>query len=477
MGIHFFNTLTRKLEAFESIKPGIAEIYTCGPTIHDFAHIGNFRTYVFEDLLRRYLKYRGYQVKQVMNLTDVEDKIIRKSEALGINFLEFTKKYADAFFEDLNRLNIEPAEVYPRATDSVDKMVEMIRDLLARGIAYRSEDGSVYYDISKFADYGKLAHIEVDQLQSGHRCLQDEYEKDRAADFALWKAWDEGDGHVFWDQYPDLGKGRPGWHIECSAMSLIHLGEQFDIHCGGVDNIFPHHQNEIAQSEAFTGKRFVNYWLHSEHLNVESQKMSKSLGNFFTVRDLLDAGSNPSNKAYDPMAIRYALLSVHYRSRLNFKFDSLAQAESSLQRITDFLIRCGEESSDTNNPQVESLIEQSREAFIKVMDDDLNIPQGLAVLFEFVSEIYRRLESGPIGKAAAQACCQFVFELDRVLGLQLEKRSASGDLEPELQALIDERAQARKDKNWKRSDEIRQELLAKGIVIEDTPQGLRWKRA
>jgi cysteinyl-tRNA synthetase len=477
MGIQFFNTLTRKLEAFESIKPGIAEIYTCGPTIHDFAHIGNFRTYVFEDLLRRYLKYRGYQVKQVMNLTDVEDKIIRKSEALGINFLEFTKKYADAFFEDLNRLNIEPAEVYPRATDSVDKMAEMIRDLLARGIAYRSEDGSIYYDISKFADYGKLAHIEVDQLQSGHRCLQDEYEKDRAADFALWKAWDEGDGHVFWDQYPDLGKGRPGWHIECSAMSLIHLGEQFDIHCGGVDNIFPHHQNEIAQSEAFTGKRFVNYWLHSEHLNVESQKMSKSLGNFFTVRDLLDAGSNPSNKSYDPMAIRYALLSVHYRSRLNFKFDSLAQAESSLQRITDFLIRCGEEAGDVNNPQVESLIEQSRNAFIKVMDDDLNIPQGLAVLFEFVSEIYRRLESGPVGKSAAQACCQFVFELDRVLGLQLEKRSASGDLEPELQALIDERAQARKDKNWKRSDEIRQELIAKGIVIEDTPQGLRWKRA
>ncbi len=260
-------------------------------------------------------------------------------------------------------------------------------------------------------------------------------------------------------------------------MSLIHLGEQFDIHCGGVDNIFPHHQNEIAQSEAFTGKRFVNYWLHSEHLNVESQKMSKSLGNFFTVRDLLDAGSNPSNKSYDPMAIRYALLSVHYRSRLNFKFDSLAQAESSLQRITDFLIRCGEESGEANNPQVESLIEQSRNAFIKVMDDDLNIPQGLAVLFEFVSELYRRLESGPIGKAAAQACCQFVFELDRVLGLQLEKRSASGDLEPELQALIDERAQARKDKNWKRSDEIRQELIAKGIVIEDTPQGLRWKRA
>jgi cysteinyl-tRNA synthetase len=477
MGIQFFNTLTRKLEAFESIKPGVAEIYTCGPTIHDFAHIGNFRTYVFEDLLRRYLKYRGYQVKQVMNLTDVEDKIIRKSEALGINFLEFTKKYADAFFEDLNRLNIEPAEVYPRATDSVDKMAEMIRDLLARGIAYRSEDGSIYYDISKFADYGKLAHIEVDQLQSGHRCLQDEYEKDRAADFALWKAWDEGDGHVFWDQYPDLGKGRPGWHIECSAMSLIHLGEQFDIHCGGVDNIFPHHQNEIAQSEAFTGKRFVNYWLHSEHLNVESQKMSKSAGNFFTVRDLLDAGSNPSNKSYDPMAIRYALLSVHYRSRLNFKFDSLAQAESSLQRITDFVIRCGEESGEVNNPQVESLIEQSRNAFIKVMDDDLNIPQGLAVLFEFVSEIYRRLESGSIGKAAAQACCQFVFELDRVLGLQLEKRSASGDLEPELQALIDERAQARKDKNWKRSDEIRQELIAKGIVIEDTPQGLRWKRA
>ena len=476
MALRFFNTLTRQVEEFQPRHEGVAEMYTCGPTVHDYAHIGNFRTYVFEDLLRRYLKYRGYQVKQVMNLTDVEDKIIKKSQAQGVHFLEYTAKYSKAFFEDLATLNIEPAEAYPKATECVDKMAEIIRELLARGIAYRSEDGSIYYNINKFPSYGKLAHIEVEQLQSGARVIQDEYDKERACDFALWKAWDEADGDVFWDQYPDLGKGRPGWHIECSAMSLIHLGEQFDIHCGGVDNIFPHHQNEIAQTEAFTGKKFVNYWLHSEHLQVEHEKMSKSLGNFFTVRDLLDPSRNPAGKAFDPTVIRYALLCVPYRSRLNFRFDGLTQAEKSMERFTDFLLRCQEQKGTQALPAVHDLVSNTRQGFVEALDDDLNIAEGLARLFELVSEGYRLIEAhGDLGKGGGEECLNLFFELDRVLGLQLEKR-IQGELDPEEAQWIADRQQARLDKDWKRADELRKLLLERKIVVEDTAGGGRWKR-
>jgi len=460
----FFNTLTRQMEDFVPKVEGKVGLYTCGPTIHDYAHIGNFRTYVFEDLLRRYLKYRGFQVHQVMNLTDVEDKIIRKAEEAKVHFQEYTAKYAEAFFEDLAKLNIEPAEHYPRATEHVDGMVDMIRDLLNKGIAYRSEDGSIYFNIAKFPSYGQLANIKVDELVAGKRVAQDEYEKDTACDFALWKAWDEGDGHVFWDQYEDLGKGRPGWHIECSAMSRAFLGDSFDIHCGGVDNIFPHHQNEIAQSEACSGCKFVNYWLHSEHLQVESAKMSKSLGNFITLRDLLERG-------YDPTTIRYALLSVHYRSRLNFKFDGLAVAEKSINRILDFLRRCGQ--SPGEDGQGLALVEKARADFIAEMDQDLHIGEGMARLFEFITEANRHMDEG---RSAGEACKAFLLELDQVLGLQLEKKLVSGPLDEQIEALIEERQQARKEKNFARSDAIRQELLAQGIVLEDTPQGVRWKR-
>ena len=469
--MHFFNTLTRQTEEFVPMEESRVKLYTCGPTVHDFAHIGNFRTYVFEDLLRRYLKYRGYQVTQVMNLTDVEDKIIRKSLASGQNFKEFTKPYIEAFFEDLKRLNIEPAEHYPRATDYVDGMVEMIRDLLQKGIAYRSEDGSIYYNIRKFGNYGQLAHICVEELVSGARVAQDEYDKDSACDFALWKAWDEADGHVFWDQYEDLGKGRPGWHIECSAMSRAILGDSFDIHCGGVDNIFPHHQNEIAQSEAFSGKKFVNYWLHSEHLQVESHKMSKSLGNFITLRDLLDADRNPSKRAYDPMVVRFALLSVPYGSRLNFKYEGLQQDEKALERIVALLRRCAEHQGP--HP-VDDLIEKTRADFVKHMDNNLLITEALAVLFNFVTEANKRMDAGPID---GRKVVEFWNEIDQVLGLNLKEKIQTGPLDAEIERLIEERQAARKAKNFARSDEIRNQLLAQGIVLEDTPQGVRWKRS
>lgn len=452
------------------MEAGKVKLYTCGPTIHDYAHIGNFRTYVFEDLLRRYLRYRGYQVTQVMNLTDVEDKIIRKSQAAGVPMADYTARYAEAFFQDLRTLNIEEVEHYPRATDYVDGMVDMIRDLLAKGIAYRSEDGSIYYNISKFPDYGKLAHIEVAELQAGARVAQDEYDKDRACDFALWKAWDEADGPVFWDQYEDMGKGRPGWHIECSAMSRALLGDSFDIHCGGVDNIFPHHQNEIAQSEACSGHRFVNYWLHSEHLQVESAKMSKSLGNFITLRDLLTPEGNSSGRVYDPMTVRYALISVPYRSRLNFKYDGLVQAEHSLQRITDFLRRC---DAAQDSPEVKEQVAALRAGFVEALDNDLQIAEGLACCFTFITRVNKLMDEG---HSAGPECLELWRELDSVLGLQLLQRLQTGPLDEDVDRLIEERNQARKDRNFGRADEIRQQLAADGIILEDTPQGVRWKR-
>lgn len=473
MSLRFFNTLSRRMEEFVPLAPPRVALYTCGPTVHDFAHIGNFRTYVFEDLLRRYLKFRGYQVEQVMNLTDVEDKIIRKSQEAGLDFREYTARYSQAFFEDLKTLNIEPAEHYPRATEHVDGMVEMIRDLLAKGIAYRSDDGSIYFDIGKFPDYGKLANIQVEELVAGARVAQDEYDKDRACDFALWKAWDEADGPVYWDQYPDLGKGRPGWHIECSAMSRALLGDSFDIHCGGVDNIFPHHQNEIAQSEAFSGKRFVRYWLHSEHLQVESAKMSKSLGNFITLRDLLDGQRNPSGRAYDPMVIRYALLSVPYRSRLNFRYEGLVQAERSLQRIGDFLLRCQERSGQ--DEAVSARLQECRSAFVAALDEDLQIAEGLARLFECVAWANRYWDEHPEA-GGGEAALELFLDIDRVLGLQLAQRVRRGPLDEDIERLIEERQQARKARDFARADAIRQELTGHGIVLEDTPQGVRWKR-
>jgi cysteinyl-tRNA synthetase len=472
MAIHFFNTLSRRKEEFVPLVPGQVRMYTCGPTVHDFSHIGNFRTFVFEDLLRRYLKYRGYAVTQVMNITDIEDKIIRKARQRGVSVREVTEPYIQAFFEDLGRLNVERAEHYPRATEHVEDMVALIRRLLEKGYAYRSEDGSIYYDISRFPDYGRLAHIRVEELRGGARVRQDEYDKEDVADFALWKAWDPEDGEVYWDQYPDLGKGRPGWHIECSAMSMHYLGEHFDIHTGGVDNIFPHHQNEIAQSEAATGVRFANYWLHAEHLQVEGQKMAKSLGNFFTLRDLVSS-NNPSGRAWDPLAIRYVYLGSHYRSKLNFTFSGLRQAESSLDGLKSFVLACREvRLPGPPEPDVAALVGGTRERFVAAMDDDLSTPPALAALFDLVGEVNRRLVSGRLNQASAGLLLDFVEEIDRVLGLRLTEQEQPT---PEEMELIARRQEARRHKDWATADRLRAELASRGVILEDTPQGVRWK--
>ena len=332
MALQFFNTLTRRKEDFVPLDPAGKRVgmYTCGPTVYNYVHIGNLRAFMFEDLLRRYLEYKGFDVKHVMNITDVEDKIIRAVRESGKTLRDLTDLYAQEFFRDLNTLNIKHAHAVPRATDAIPDMVKMIESLVASKHAYVAEDKCVYFSIKSFKDYGKLAHLDLDNLQSGARVAQDEYDKEHAADFALWKAWDEKDGAVKWPS--PWGDGRPGWHIECSAMSMKHLGETFDIHCGGEDLIFPHHEDEIAQSESVTGKPFVRYWVHNAHLLVEGKKMSKSLGNFYTLRDLLAKG-------WTGREIRYALIGAHYREQLNFTFDGLQAARSALQRIDEFLFR------------------------------------------------------------------------------------------------------------------------------------------
>lgn len=466
MALQFFNTLTRKKEEFHPIKKGKADMYTCGPTVYDYAHIGNFRAYVFEDILRRYLKYQGYRVTQIMNITDVDDKIIRAVKDKDISANDYSEKYIQAFFEDIDALNIERAEVYPKATEHINEMVDIIKKLLNKEIAYRGEDSSIYFSIAKFPEYGKLAHIKTDELKTGVRIKHDEYDKENLSDFALWKAWDENDGDVYWET--ELGKGRPGWHIECSAMSAKYLGFHFDIHTGGVDNIFPHHENEIAQTEAVTGKKFVNYWLHNEHLLVDGGKMAKSKGNFYTLRDII-------SKGYNPLAVRYLFASSDYRKKLDFTFENLEASWKAINKIYDFLRRIKEMAGETSTGDVKALIEKAQSGFIKGMDDDLNASMAMAEVFTFISDINKMLDSGGISREDSNNIIDFMLDLDRVLGLKMEEALAGKELAKEVQSLIEERQKARKEKNFAHADEIRDELKNKGIVLMDTPQGTRWK--
>lgn len=457
MPIKFFNTLTREKDEFHAIDDMHIGLYTCGPTVYDYAHIGNWRTYLFEDILRRHLEYRGYEVKHVMNITDVDDKTIRGALAKGISLDEYTAPFIEGFYEDRDALDVEPAHVYPRATRHIPQMVEMIETLLAKGIAYKTDDGSIYYDIKKFPGYGKLSHFRIEELKAGARVKSDEYEKAQVSDFALWKAWDEADGSVFWETA--LGKGRPGWHIECSAMSSEYLGQTFDIHTGGVDNIFPHHENEIAQSEGANGKKFVDYWLHSEHLLVDGRKMSKSLGNFYTLRDV-------AAKGYDPMVFRYLVLGAHYKSKLNFTWRAMETAKTTLENLYEFMTRL-----DKENPTgLDAAVERAKTAFGEAMDDDLNTPVALAAVFGLIKEVNVHGHGGSEIYAA-------MLDFDRVLGLRLAEhaRSAAEETPAEILALLDERETARKSRDFATSDRIRDELLAAGYVIEDTPQGPRVK--
>ena len=462
MALKFYNTLTKKKGEFIPLKKGKVGLYTCGPTVYDYAHLGNFRAYIFEDLLRRYLQYKGYQVTHVMNITDVDDKTIKGAKEKGVSLSQYTKKYEDAFFEDIKILNIKKANYYPRATEHIKEMANLVKELLKKNYAYE-KDGSIYFSIKKFPHYGKLSGVDLSQMKEGRRSDSDEYQKEDIKDFCLWKKAKEGEPS--WET--EIGKGRPGWHIECSAMSMKYLGTSFDIHTGGIDNIFPHHENEIAQSEAATGGKFVNYWLHCAYLLVDNEKMAKSKGNFYTLRDLL-------NKGYNPFSIRYLLLSTHYRAPLNFTFENLKGAENSLRRLLDFKNRLEETVPEGRyNQSLHQNILNAKKNFEAALDNDLNISSALSAIFNLVKETNIILEKQDLNKKNSSEVLQTLNEFDKVLGILGE---ANISLNKECQDLIKERELARKKKDFNKADEIRKKLLNKGIVLEDTKGGIRWKK-
>jgi cysteinyl-tRNA synthetase len=465
MTISFYNSLSHRVEELKPIEEGKIGLYTCGPTVYNFAHIGNFRCYAFEDLLKRTLKASGLEVKHVMNLTDVDDKTIRNSRAENLPLRDFTRKYKDAFFNDIKTLRMIPADVYPAATDTIPEMIDIIQKLFDRGIAYQAEDKSVYFSIAKWPKYGQLVKIDHENMLCGARIKMDEYAKDSVADFALWKAWDEADGDVWWDS--PWGKGRPGWHIECSAMSSKYLGPTFDIHCGGVDNMFPHHEDEIAQSEAANGCQFVKMWMHCAHLVVDGQKMSKSLGNFYTLKDILDRG-------YTGREIRWVLISTYYRQSLNFSFQALDEARTSLQRIDTFVSRVKEcaaaGAAGEITPEQSRMLAEARDGFLGSMQNDLNISAAFACLFDFIRDCNREMDAAKMSAAAAAEAVKVLEVMDSILAVMTPDEKDS-EIPAEILALAEERAAARKAKDWARADAIRKEVDAAGWIIEDTPKG------
>lgn len=465
MKVNFFNTMNRRLEEFKPQTEQKVGMYTCGPTVYNFAHIGNFRAYIFEDLLRRVLKYAGYDVTQVMNLTDVDDKTIRDSRAAGIPLRDFTAKYKQAFFEDLKELNIEPAEVYPAATDHIKEMIDLIQVLFDKGYAYQAEDKSVYFSIAKFPAYGKLAKIDMENQRSGVRISNDEYAKDSVADFALWKAWNEDDGDVVWDS--PWGKGRPGWHIECSAMSMKYLGRTFDIHTGGIDNMFPHHEDEIAQSEAANCCTYVNYWLHCAHLIVDGEKMSKSAGNFFTLRDL-------EAKGFSGREIRWILIGTHYRKKLNFTLEACETARATLKKFNDFFDRLREVKSPDGDDAA-AIVAEAHNEFAEALGDDLNIARAVAALFGLQREANKLLDGGSLCVAGAEAVLAQFRDFDRIFGV-LKVDEVSNEVPDEIIEIAEKRQQARKSKDFATSDQLRDELKARGWTVEDGPDGYRLKQ-
>ena len=465
----FYDTLERRQVHLHPVEEGRVGLYTCGPTVYGHVHIGNLRTFLFEDLLRRALAYMGYRVTQVMNLTDVDDQIIAGAREAGLSIDDFTAPFIESFFRDLDTLHVERAESYPRATEHVPEMLALVDRLLERGYAYES-DGSVFFRIASDDDYGRLSRIDPSQVRRGERVASDEYDKEDARDFVLWKA--SKPGEPSWDS--PWGPGRPGWHVECSAMSMKYLGDTFDIHTGGVDNIFPHHENEIAQSESATGDTFVRHWLHAEHLLVDGQKMSRSLGNQYTLAELVERGA-------DPRAIRYLFLSVHYRQKLNFTFDSLEAAGKALARIDEMRFRVEHAAEGEDGvSRVAGPAERLARDLAAALADDLNTSKALASLFGFVKEVNVAVEEGLAEGDRARAL-QALADADRVLGVLDPAdwgggEAVAGDGDEEIASLVRRRDEARAARDWAEADRIRDELAERGVVLEDTPQGTRWKR-
>ncbi|MBT7902480.1 cysteine--tRNA ligase [Candidatus Woesearchaeota archaeon] len=468
MVLRFYNTLTRKKEEFKPLIEGQVKLYSCGPTVYSYVHIGNLRAAVFNDLLRRYLKYKGFKLTHVMNITDVDDKTIRDSQKEGKSLLEFTTFYTQEFLKDLKELNCETPEIMPKATDHIKEIVKLVLDLKEKGLAYKSESGSWYFKISGMKEYGRLANLNFEDLMEnadGRLNSSDEYDKENARDFALWKSYSSDDGNIYWET--ELGKGRPGWHIECSAMSMKYLGKTFDIHTGGVDLIFPHHTNEIAQSEGCTGAKFVNYWMHNAHLIVNGEKMSKSLGNFFTLKDLRDKG-------YSSKAIRYELLRTHYRQQLDFREDELKQIPQTLQKFNDFLIKLDEISKPGElSSDISEKVKLVKQKFEESLDDDLNISGAIAAIFEFMTFVNTMIAASTLNLIEATFIKKTMLGFDSVMGVITEDK---GSLSSDEETIIKEREQARSQKNWAKSDELRDLLKEKGIIVEDSNKGTRWKR-
>ncbi|HTC64089.1 MAG TPA: cysteine--tRNA ligase [Candidatus Saccharimonadales bacterium] len=475
--VRFHNTMSGETEPFVPLVPGVVRTYTCGPTVYDFAHIGNFRTFVFQDVLRRYLKSKGYRVIQVMNLTDVDDRIIQKAAAAGVSIREYTDKYIQAFLDDRAALNLELPEHLARATEHIDEMVKLIQELTEKGYTYTSE-GSTYYRIAKFPEYGKLSKIDVAGMQDGARVDNDRYDKDSARDFALWKA--PKPGEHFWET--PIGPGRPGWHIECAAMALKFLGDTLDIHSGGVDLTFPHHENEIAESEAATGKTFARYWLHAEFLLVDHEKMSKSMGNFATLRELFSHGHKPSS-------IRFLLASVPYRRQLNFTPDSLTSAASSVERLRNFVSRLRTEKfPEGSSAGIVERVEKAMQEFDSGLADDLNTAQALAAIFDLVREVNIAMDRGEFRQGDVAPVIGAMEKFDQIFAVlqdddaeKLRALGIGGDSvvpsDAEVEALVAERQAARKRRDFAASDRLRDELAARGVLIEDSRDGsVRWKR-
>ncbi|HWW60089.1 MAG TPA: cysteine--tRNA ligase [Thermoanaerobaculia bacterium] len=465
--LKLFNTLTREKETFVPLRPGEVRMYSCGPTVYNHPHIGNLRTFLWNDMLRRYLEFRGFRVTYVMNITDVEDKIIRNATAAGQDIATYVVPYIDAFLGSLRELRAKAANHYPRATEYIPQMVGLVQQLTERGHTYVA-DGSTYFRVSTLPDYGKLSRIETDAASDYSRVESDEYEKESPRDFVLWKGKKEGEPS--WETA--IGEGRPGWHLECSAMSMDLLGETFDIHTGAVDLIFPHHENEIAQSEGASGKPFVRFWIHGEHLNIDQQKMSKSLGNIYTLSEVREMG-------YDALALRYALLSVPHRTKLNFTTQSLDDAKNAIARIESFLLRVDElrksEPRDAAHADdaADQLIGRFLNDFQEAMDDDLNTAGALAALFTFIRDANTAIDAGRISSGDAEGLYTALMKVDPVLDIYPRRDTV---LDADVEKLIEARLAARKSRNFAESDRIRDELLAKGILLEDTPSGTRWRR-